>query len=86
MPANRPFVFRRHHPQSTGRLERVHETLMARLNLLVHVSPELLRTAQESRTLARRVRYDRAAAMPGTRGELTCDLSVPQGLTESQRC
>jgi len=43
------------------------------------------RAAQKSRTLARRVRYNRAAAMQGTRGELTGDLSVPRGFTESQR-
>jgi hypothetical protein len=44
------------------------------------------RAAQKRRTLARRVRYHRAAAMQGTRGELTGDLSVPRSLTESQRC
>ncbi len=41
---------------------------------------------QKSRTLARRVRYNRAAAMQGTRGKLTGDLSVLRGLRESQRC
>jgi putative transposase len=44
------------------------------------------RARQKSRTQARRVRYNRAAAMQGTRGELTGDLSVPQSLAESQRC
>jgi transposase InsO family protein len=34
-----------HHPQTNGKLERVHETLKARLNLLVHTSPEILRAA-----------------------------------------
>lgn len=43
------------------------------------------RAAQKSRTLAWRIRYNRAAAMQGTRDELTGDLSVPRGLTESQR-
>jgi RNA-directed DNA polymerase len=32
-----------HHPQTNGKLERVHETLKARLNLLVYTSPEVLR-------------------------------------------
>jgi hypothetical protein len=44
------------------------------------------RAVQKSRTLARRVRYNRAAAMQGTRDELPGDLSVPRGLPESQRC
>jgi len=44
------------------------------------------RAAQKSRPLARRVRYNRAAAMQGTRGELIGDLSVSRSLTESQRC
>jgi hypothetical protein len=34
----------------------------------------------------RRVRYNRAAAMQDTRGELIGDLSVPRSFTESQRC
>ena len=34
-----------HHPQTNGKLERVHETLKARLNLLVYTSPEILRAA-----------------------------------------
>jgi hypothetical protein len=114
-----------HYPQTNGKLERFHETLEARLNLLVYTSPEVIRTAmadfirvynheryhegignvtpadvydgrrdatlrrwaaQKSRTLARRVRYNRAAAMQGARGELTGDLSVQRTLTESQRC
>src|SRR5713226_183366 len=114
-----------HHPLTNGKLERFHETLKARLNLLVYTSPEVLRAAmadfirfynheryhegignvtpadvydgrreailrrraaQKSRTLARRVRYNRAAAMQGTQGELTDDLSVPRSLTESKRC
>ena len=29
-----------HHPQTNGKLERFHETLKARLNLLVYTSPE----------------------------------------------
>jgi hypothetical protein len=35
--------------------------------LLVYVSPELLWAAQKSRTLARRVRYNRAPTMPPPR-------------------
>jgi len=35
--------------------------------------------------MSRRVRYNRAAAMQGTQGELASDLSVPRSLTESQR-
>ncbi len=34
-----------HHPQTNGKLERFHETLKARLNLLVYLSPEALRAA-----------------------------------------
>jgi len=34
-----------HHPQTNGKIERFHETLKARLNLLVYTSPEQLRTA-----------------------------------------
>ena len=114
-----------HHPQTNGRLERVHETLKARLNLLVYTSPEVLRAAMadcirfynderyhegigngtpadvydgrreailrrraahKSRTLARRVRYNRAVMRQGTRGERTGDLSGPCGPTESHRC
>jgi hypothetical protein len=45
------------------------------------------RVAQKSGTLARRVRYNRAAAMQRTQGKLPGDLSVPCSLTESQqRC
>ena len=44
------------------------------------------RAAQQRRTLAQRIRYSRAAAMQGTPGALTGDLSVPRGLAESQRC
>ena len=37
-----------HHPQTNGKIERFHETLKARMNLLVYTSPdELLRTMQE---------------------------------------
>jgi len=39
--------------------------------------------AQKNRTQARRVPYNRAAGMRGTRCELTGDLSVPCSLTES---
>jgi putative transposase len=34
-----------HHPQTNGKIERFHETLKARLNLLVYPSPEKLREA-----------------------------------------
>jgi RNA-directed DNA polymerase len=34
-----------YHPQTNGKLERFHETLKARLNLLVFTSPEALRAA-----------------------------------------
>ena len=34
-----------HHPQTNGKLERFHETLKTRLNLLVYLSPEALGTA-----------------------------------------
>jgi putative transposase len=34
-----------HHPQTNGKIERFHETLKARLNLLVYTSPEALRAA-----------------------------------------
>jgi putative transposase len=36
---------RAHHPQTNGKLERFHETLKARLNLLMYTSPERLRAA-----------------------------------------
>jgi putative transposase len=37
-----------HHPQTNGKIERFHETLRARLNLLVYTSPDQLRcTMQE---------------------------------------
>lgn len=37
-----------HHPQTNGKIERFHETLKARMNLLVYTSPdELRRTMQE---------------------------------------
>jgi hypothetical protein len=31
-----------HHPQTNGKIERVHQTLKARVNLLVYTSPEQL--------------------------------------------
>jgi transposase InsO family protein len=34
-----------HHPQTNGKLERFHERLKARLNLLVYTSPDVLRVA-----------------------------------------
>ena len=34
-----------HHPQTNGKLERFHETLKARLNLLIYLSPEALGAA-----------------------------------------
>ena len=34
-----------HHPQTNGKLERFHQTLKARANLLVYASPESLRAA-----------------------------------------
>jgi putative transposase len=32
-----------HHPQTNGKIERFHETLKARMNLLVYTSPDELR-------------------------------------------
>jgi transposase InsO family protein len=32
-----------HHPQTNGKIERFHETLRARMNLLVYTSPDILR-------------------------------------------
>ena len=49
-------------------------------------APWARRAAQKSRVLARHVRYNRAVMRQGTRGELTGDLLVSRGLTESQRC
>lgn len=43
------------------------------------------RVAQRSRTLARRVRYNRVVGRQGTQGELTGNPSVPCSLTESPR-
>lgn len=34
-----------YHPQTNGKIERFHETLKARINLLVYTSPEVLRQA-----------------------------------------
>ena len=34
-----------HHPQSNGKLERFHETLNARVNLVVYTGPDQLRAA-----------------------------------------
>jgi len=44
------------------------------------------RAAQQRRTHAQRVRYNRAVRRQGTRGELAGELSVPRGLAESPRC
>jgi len=113
-----------HHPLTNGKLERFHETLKARLNLLVYTSPEVLRAAmadfirfynheryhegignvtpadvyhgrrdailrrraaQQRRTQAQRVRYNRAVRRQRTRGERPRELSVPHRLPESQR-
>ncbi len=41
----RPIYCSPYHPQTNGKLERFHETLKARLNLLVFTSPEALRMA-----------------------------------------
>jgi hypothetical protein len=43
------------------------------------------RVAQQRRTQAQRIRYNRAVMRQGTRGELPGDLSVPHRLPESQR-
>jgi hypothetical protein len=48
--------------------------------------PGAPRAARQRRAQAQRVRYNRAVMKQGTRGELTGDLSVPCGLTESHRC
>jgi putative transposase len=37
-----------HHPQTNGKLERFHQTLKARLNLLVYPSPDCLRQAMHA--------------------------------------
>ena len=113
-----------HHPQTNGTLERFHETLKARLNLLMYTSPERLRAAmadfirfynheryhegighvtpadvydgrreailqrraaQQRRTPAQRVRYNRPVMRQGTRGELPGELSVPHRLPESHK-
>ncbi len=44
------------------------------------------RAAQQHRTQAQRVRYNRAVRRQGTRGELPDELSGPRTLAESQRC
>ena len=36
-----------YHPQTNGKIERFHETLKARMNLLVYTSPELLRKTMQ---------------------------------------
>ena len=36
-----------HHPQTNGKIERFHETLKARMNLLVYTSPEELRRTMQ---------------------------------------
>jgi RNA-directed DNA polymerase len=37
-----------HHPQTNGKIERFHETLKARMNLLVYTSPEELRRSMQN--------------------------------------
>jgi len=37
-----------HHPQTNGKIERFHETLKARMNLLVYTSPEELRRTMQA--------------------------------------
>jgi transposase InsO family protein/transposase-like protein len=50
-----------HHPQTNGKIERFHETLKARMNLLVYTSPEeLRRTMQEFITYYNHRRYHEA--------------------------
>lgn len=84
-----------HHPQTNGKLERFHcERYHEGIGNITpadvyHGRPDAIlrrRAAQKSRTLAGRVRYNRAAAMQGIQGEPTGDLSVPRSRTESQRC
>ena len=36
-----------HHPQTNGKIERFHETLKARINLLIYTSPEQLRRTMQ---------------------------------------
>jgi hypothetical protein len=58
-----------HHPQTNGKLERFHETLKARLNLLVYTSLEVLRTA-----MADFIRYDHEPYHEGTEHVTPADV------------
>ncbi len=51
-----------------------------------HAPRDHERAAQQHRTQARAVRYNGAATIQGTRGELTGNLSVPSSLMDSERC
>jgi transposase InsO family protein len=37
-----------HHPQTNGKIERFHETLKARMNLLIYTSPDELRCSMQN--------------------------------------
>jgi len=55
-----------HHPQTNGKIERFHETLKARMNLLVYTSPDELR-----RTLQDFIEYYNHRRYPEAVGNLT---------------
>ena len=67
-------------------MERAQAVLHDGLGRSVSADAIGARAAQQCRTQAQGVRYNRAAVVQGIQGELTGDLSVPRSLTKSQRC